>query len=156
LRVDLVGQGVLMEETRALVDELGLADRVTFSGPQPQEEVLRRLGEAHVLVQPSIVEDDGHTEGLPTTLVEAAASGVLMVASRVTGVPDIVREGETGFLAEPGDADDLAAAFVRLLEHPDPRALQRAARAHVEEWHDLDVVSRKLAGWFRASARAPR
>lgn len=156
VRVDCVGQGVLLEDVRRLAAELGLADRVTFSGPQPQEEVLRRLGEAHVLVQPSIVEDDGHTEGLPTTLVEAAASGVLMVASRVTGVPDIVREGETGFLAEPGDVDDLAAAFVRLLEHPDPRALQRAAREHVETWHDLDVVARKLAGWFRASARAER
>lgn len=154
LRVDVVGAGVLEDELRRTAAELGIGDRVVFSGGRTQQQVLQRLAEAHVLVQPSIVEEDGHTEGLPTTLVEAAASGLAMVASRVTGVPDLVREGETGFLADPGDVQGLADAFVRLLEHPDPRALQRAARAHVEEWHDIRRVSPRLVGWFRESARA--
>ncbi|WP_051471516.1 glycosyltransferase [Patulibacter minatonensis] len=154
LRVDVVGAGVLQEELEREVAELGVQDQVVFSGGRTQEQVLERLGQAHVLVQPSIVEADGHTEGLPTTLVEAAASGVTMVASRVTGVPDLVRENETGFLADPGDVTGLADALARLLGHPDPRALQRAARAHVEEWHDVRRVSPRLVGWFRESALA--
>jgi glycosyltransferase involved in cell wall biosynthesis len=153
VRVQLVGQGPLRDDVERLARDLGVADRVVVAGPLPQEEVLGRLGTAHVLVQPSTVEADGHTEGLPTTLVEAAACGATMVASRVTGVPDLVREGETGFLAEPGDARSLADALLRALEHPDPRALQATARAHVEEWHDQDRVAATLAAWFAASAR---
>lgn len=153
LRVELIGQGPLREDVERLARERGVADRLTFAGPQPQERVLGRLAEAHLLLQPSTIEADGHTEGLPTTLVEAAASGATMVASRVTGVPDLVREGETGFLAEPADARSLADALVRALEHPDPQALQRAARAHVEEFHDLRRVSAELARRFAASAR---
>jgi glycosyltransferase involved in cell wall biosynthesis len=153
VHVELVGQGPLLGDVERLARERGVADRLTFSGPQPQEAVLGRLARAHLLLQPSTIEADGHTEGLPTTLVEAAASGATMVASRVTGVPDLVREGETGFLAEPGDARSLADALVRAIEHPDPEALQRAARAHVEEFHDLRRVSAELAGRFAASAR---
>jgi glycosyltransferase involved in cell wall biosynthesis len=153
LRVELIGTGPLREEVEALARERGVAGQLVFAGPRPQEAVLARLGEAHVLVQPSTIEEDGHTEGLPTTLVEAAASGVTTVASRVTGVPDLVREGETGFLADAGDARSLADALLRAIEHPDPRALQRAGRAHVEEWHDLRRVSATLASWFAASAR---
>jgi glycosyltransferase involved in cell wall biosynthesis len=154
LRVEVVGQGPLLAEIERRAVELGVRDRLVFSGPQPQGRVLELLARAHVLVQPSVVEADGHTEGLPTTLVEAAASGATMVASRVTGIPDIVREGETGFLAEPGDARSLADALLRALEHPDPRALQRAAREHVERWHDLRRVAPRLTAWFRESARA--
>jgi glycosyltransferase involved in cell wall biosynthesis len=156
LQVELVGDGVLRGELERLAGQLGVAGQVTFAGSRTQDYVLERLGEAQLLVQPSVVEDDGHTEGLPTTLVEAAASGVTMVASRVTGVPDLVREGETGFLAETGDAEDLAAALVRVLEHGDPTVLQRRARQHVEAWHDLDRVVDRLVGWFADAARPRR
>lgn len=154
LRVELVGQGPLRDEVERLARARGVAGQLVFAGPQPQERVLGRLAEAHVLLQPSTIEADGHTEGLPTTLVEAAASGATMVASRVTGVPDLVREGETGFLAEPGDPRDLADALLRALDHPDPCALQSAARAHVERWHDLPTVATALADRFAASAAA--
>ncbi|MBF6619473.1 MAG: glycosyltransferase [Patulibacter sp.] len=154
LRVEIVGQGPLGDEIERQAVALGVRDQVVLAGPRTQAQVLERLANAHVLVQPSIVEDDGHTEGLPTTLVEAAASGVTMVASRVTGVPDLVREGETGFLADPADARSLADALVRALEHPDPPALQAQAREHVERWHDQRRVAPTLAAWFRASARA--
>jgi colanic acid/amylovoran biosynthesis glycosyltransferase len=146
-------QGPLHDELVRTAAELGVQDRIAFLGPRTQDDVLARLAQAHVLVQPSVVERDGHTEGLPTTLVEAAASGVTMVASRVTGVPDLVREGETGFLADPEDPRSLADALMRALEHPDPQALQRRARAHVERWHDLARVAPRLASWFVAAAR---
>ncbi|CAB4921046.1 unannotated protein [freshwater metagenome] len=156
VRVELVGKGPLREELEALARARGVADRVVFAGPLPPEDVLARLGTAHLLVQPSTIEEDGHTEGLPTTLVEAAACGVGMVASRVTGVPDLVRDGETGYLAEPGDARGLADALLRAIDDPDGPALRRAARAHVEAWHDQELVAPELARRFRASAGARR
>jgi glycosyltransferase involved in cell wall biosynthesis len=156
-RLELVGTGPLRAAVEEQVRGLGLADRVTFAGPQPAAAVLARLRDADVLVQPSVVQADGDTEGLPTTLVEGAACGVSLVATRVAGVPDLVRDGETGALAEPRDARGLADALLRVLDLDDA-ALERmrgAARAHVEEHHDATRAAATLVAWFRA-ARTPR
>lgn len=156
-RLELVGTGPLRAEVEAQVEALGLADRVTFAGPQPAAAVLERLRSADVLVQPSVVQADGDTEGLPTTLVEGAACGVSLVATRVAGVPDLVREGETGALAEPRDGRGLADALLRILALDDPalERMRRAARAHVEQHHDATRAAATLVAWFRAAPDAP-
>lgn len=146
---ELIGAGELETVVRAQVDAAGLSERVRFAGPQPEAVVRERLRHADVLVQPSVVARNGDTEGLPTTLVEAAACGVTLVATRVAGVPDLVRDGVTGMLAAPGDPADLAAALRRALD-ADPAETARiraAARRRVETHHDARRNARELVAW---------
>lgn len=153
--VELIGSGELEPAVRAQVAAAGLDGRVRFAGPQPEAAVRERLRRADVLVQPSVVARNGDTEGLPTTLVEAAACGVTLVATRVAGVPDLVRDGITGMLADPGDAVGLAAALRRALE-ADPAETARiraAARRRVETHHDAGAGARELVAWFELAGR---
>lgn len=153
--VELIGAGELEPVVRAQVAAAGLADRVRFAGPQPEAVVRERLRHADVLVQPSVVARNGDTEGLPTTLVEAAACGVTLVATRVAGVPDLVRDGTTGMLAEPRDAADLGTALRRALDaRPTETArIRAAARRRVETHHDARLGARELVAWFELAGR---
>jgi glycosyltransferase involved in cell wall biosynthesis len=109
------------------------------------------LSRAHLLVQPSLVQNDGDTEGLPNTLQEAAATGVTMVGTRVAGVPELVEDGASGFLAEPGSAPSLAAALLRAMSAGRAvRALQQDARQRMEADHDLNKVAAALVIAFSA------
>jgi colanic acid/amylovoran biosynthesis glycosyltransferase len=156
LRVEFVGVGPLLESCRAQAAALGLEDRCTFSGARDQIYLRGRLAEAHLLVQPSLVQADGDTEGLPNTLIEAAACGVTMVGTRVAGVQELVEEDVTGFLADPASAEDLCRALVAVLDRRGgAAAMQRAARDRVEVRHDLDALASALAAMFRSAAQAP-
>lgn len=156
--LELIGTGELEADVRAQVAAAGLAGRVRFAGPQPDAVVRERLRHADVLVQPSVVARNGDTEGLPTTLVEAAACGVTLVATRVAGVPDLVRDGVTGMLAEPGSPADLAAALRRALD-ADPSVTARiraAARRRVETHHDARSNARELVAWCELAGAGAR
>jgi glycosyltransferase involved in cell wall biosynthesis len=110
LRVLVVGDGFLRSRLERLAIELQIQDRVEFLGVRSDvPEILRA---ADVLALPSL------HEGFGLVLVEALASGVPVVASRTGPMPEIVWEGETGLLFEPGDARDLARALDRLLGDP--------------------------------------
>ncbi len=154
--VELIGTGNLESAVRTQVAVAGLDGRVAFAGPQPEASVRERLRHADVLVQPSVIARNGDTEGLPTTLVEAAACGVTLVATRVAGVPDLVRDGVTGALAEPGDVAGLAAALRRVLEADDAETAQvrAAARRRVESHHAIDRNARELVAWFELAGRS--
>lgn len=115
LDLDLIGGGPLRAELEALAAELGLSERIRFHGSAPEERVRELLGRADLLVLPSIVAGDGQMEGLPVVLMEALAAGVCPVTTRLSGIPEIVADGVTGVLAEPGDSESLRAALARAL-----------------------------------------
>lgn len=98
LTLQLVGDGPLRNEIERLVRELELDERVAFLGPQTEDRVAELIRASDVLIQPSIVAPSGDTEGLPNTLIEALAASVPAVATRVAGIPELVREGEQGGL----------------------------------------------------------
>ena len=109
-----------------------------FHGSLTEPEVAAKLDEADLFVLPSVVEANGDTEGIPVALMEAMAAGVPVVRSRITGVPELIRDRETGLLVEPGDASDLAEKLAEIVDHPDEaraRALQ--ARGLVERQFQL-------------------
>jgi glycosyltransferase involved in cell wall biosynthesis len=147
LSVDLVG-GRDPRPLEALARELGVEGRVRFLGGLPEQEVARLLGEADLFVLPSRVARDGQMEGIPVALMEALASGLVVVASRLSGIPELVEDGRTGILAEPGDPASLRAALARALagDGLDPAA----GRATVERDFDVERTAARLAELFRA------
>jgi glycosyltransferase involved in cell wall biosynthesis len=155
IRLDLVGGGELRDELEAHAARLGIADRVTFLGGRREEEVRSLLERSDMFVLPSVVSRNGDMEGLPVALMEALASGLPTVSTRQSGIPELVREGETGALAEPADPESLRAALSRVLGDPSAtRAWAEEGRRLVEAEFDIRESGRRMAALF--SGQSPR
>ena len=124
--------------------ERGAPGPVAFVRPSfDEEEVALFYRAADVVAVPS------RAETLPLTILEAFASAVPVVATRVGGVPELVRDGENGLLVEPGDVDGFAAALMRLLGEPATATrLGAAGLEHVRAHHDLGRVADLWLDWY--------
>lgn len=151
LRVRLVGDGPDRADLERLVRELGLADVVVLEGWRSADDVARLLREARALVLPSLAE------GLPIALMEGLAVHRPAVVSSVAGVPELVRDGENGWLVPPGDPVALAGALRRVLEAA-PEELARmgaAGAADVRRLHDVDRSAAQLEALLAGAAGGP-
>ena len=156
LRCVIAGEGRERETLESQVAAAGLGDRVTLVGAVDQEEVLRRLGEATLLVLPCVVGEDGNRDALPTVILEAMASGVPVVSTPVGGVAEMLAAGSAGELVPERDPDALAARIHDLLFDPARRErLATAGRQKVEQDFDLRTNVARLIALFQASAEAP-
>ena len=143
VRVVCAGDGPLRERLVALADAAGLSSAVLFVGQR--DDVPDLLAAATLVVLPSRVE------GLPAALIEAAAAGQPVVATAVGGVPELVVDGQTGWLVPPDDPPALAAALVAALRDPEARArMGAAARRRAAEHHAIQGAAVRLqAAWDR-------
>ncbi len=155
VELDLVGGGKLRSSLERLTAQLGIAERVRFFGSLTEQQVRERLEQADLFVLPSIVARDRQMEGLPVALMEALACGIPVVSTRLSGIPELVIDGETGLLAEPNNVHGLADALERALAEPDA-ALQRAirGRALVERDFDIRDSGVRMAELFRGTLTA--
>jgi glycosyltransferase involved in cell wall biosynthesis len=113
-RCEIFGDGPLENQLRAQIEELGLQERVQLLGAKPQPEIKERLANASVFVMPSMPEADGGMDNLPTVIMEAMATGLPVVSTRIGGIPEMVIDNQTGFLVQPEDAVALAGAIERV------------------------------------------
>jgi colanic acid/amylovoran biosynthesis glycosyltransferase len=154
LELDLVGGGPLRGDLERLVHALGLAPRVRFHGTLTEPQVTALLDRADCAVLASVVAHDGQMDGIPVALMEALAAGVPVIATRLSGVPELVRDGETGLLAEPGSVTDLRRALRALLAEPDgARARAEAGRRLVESEFDVRASAARLVELLRDGAQ---
>ena len=141
IRLVLIGGGEQEQYLRTLADELGLTPYVHFLGWRG--DVPDLLSVLDLYVQPSL------TEGLPHTVVEAAASGLPIVATRVGGIPEVIQDGISGVLVDPRDATGLASGITRLLADPATRqALGSAARLWCLEHFSADAMARRYEALY--------
>ena len=139
-RCQIVGYGEEQERLQAQIAERGLCDTVQLLGKLAREQVIACYAQAAVFVQPSRVTADGDRDGIPNVLLEAMAMSLPVVATRVSGIPEVVRHHENGLLVEPDDAAALADAVAWILTHPVPAAsLGRSARNAVVQSFDNDL-----------------
>jgi glycosyltransferase involved in cell wall biosynthesis len=151
----IVGDGDEAGPLAAQIAANGLGDLVRLDGPKPQAEVMRAMRAAAVLACPCIVGRDGNRDGLPTVLLEAMALGTPCVATDVTGIPELVRDGETGLCVPEGDPVALAGALARMLDDPALRLrLSRAGRALIEQEFDIQLNAARLRAVFAQAAAA--
>ncbi|MFB3134014.1 MAG: glycosyltransferase family 4 protein, partial [Rhodothermales bacterium] len=138
------GSGPDRDRLEALSRELHLSDRVQFLGNIPKEDLLRYYNACDVFVMPSR-EDRPHVEGFGIAFLEANACGKPVIGAWSGGIPDAVRDGETGLLVEPDDEADLAAAMLRLLrDAPLAARLGRNGRQRVRDEASWDHVADQL------------
>jgi colanic acid/amylovoran biosynthesis glycosyltransferase len=149
-RLELVGDGPLRDELEREAVRLGIGGRVWFHGSVSEPEVAAVLAGADVFALPSIIAPDGDMEGIPNALIEAMAAGLPAVSTSQSGVPELIEDGRTGFLAQPGDVAGLRSALVRALTEIDPAARAHAARAVVEEEFSTQRSAQRLVELFTA------
>ena len=134
----IIGAGELEASLRQQIQTLNLQSRVAVIGPRPQVEVFEQVQQAAVFAGPYIIGADGNRDGLPTVLLETMALGTPCVSTDVTGIPEVVRDGETGLLVRQHDPLALATALKRLLTDPDLRVrLATQARQLIESEFDI-------------------
>lgn len=141
----LIGDGPDRGALEHQAAELCIGEHVVFHGACERERVRALFTQMHIAVAPSIPTADGRREGIPVVLMEAAACGLPLVASRLSGIPEIVRDGETGYLADPCDAEGIANAIDRVARSPAlGRRLGDAARHRLEIDFNLPINVARL------------
>jgi glycosyltransferase involved in cell wall biosynthesis len=153
LKCTVIGEGPERNALTQLIDRLELNGVVSLVGLKSQEDVSIMLANSDLFVLPSIVAPDGQMEGIPVALMEAMASELPVVSTEISGIPELVKSGESGLLAPPSDEVALAEAIAELFR--DAEARQRmgsAGRRVVELEFDLTSNVRKLKQLFDDSS----
>jgi colanic acid/amylovoran biosynthesis glycosyltransferase len=137
------------EERRILdaIERGGLRDRITMLGYQPAARLMSEAREHHVFLSPSVTASNGDTEGgAPVSIIEMAASGMPIVSTTHCDIPEVVVDGETGFLAPERDAQSVATRFQDMLgQHPNWPGMLRRGRDRIEQQFSAAVQGEALA-----------
>jgi glycosyltransferase involved in cell wall biosynthesis len=136
---EIIGYGEERDALQARIATHGLDAQVRLLGALPREQVIQAYARAAVYVQPSRITANGDRDGIPNVLLEAMAMGLPVVASDVSGIPELIEHGRNGLLVEPDDAERLADVIASALGDPALGIdLGRRARASVAESFDND------------------
>ena len=149
-RILLVGSGPRKDCLVKLTRDLNLENNVVFIEQVPQDELLKYYYLADIFVLPSIVNEEGETEGLGVVLLEAMACGVPVVGSGVGGIPDIIKDYETGLIAGQKDPDSLAEKIIKLLSNDRLREkLIKNGQKLIEEKYSWEIIADKFLNIYR-------
>ncbi len=144
-----VGDGAMLPALRRRAERIGIADRVTWIGEQPQQVVLEQYRAADVFVLNCRITADGDRDGLPNVLLEAQSQGLACLSTRLPAIAELIVDGQTGLLVPPDDPPALAAALARLISEPDlRRRLGEAGRVRVGVAFDARRAIEGLAARF--------
>jgi glycosyltransferase involved in cell wall biosynthesis len=148
-RCRIIGEGEERARLEALIARNGLGEQVELLGAKTADEVADLLASANCYVQPSIITPSGKMEGIPVALMEAMACQLPVIASDLSGIPEIVRPSKTGYLVTPADSKAIAEACIFLYQHPHEAAeLALAGRQLVEREFNLSANVSQLVGQF--------
>jgi colanic acid/amylovoran biosynthesis glycosyltransferase len=141
----LAGEGPLLEDLQRLAQELNIADKVSFPGFLPQEQLRELFYSSHVFLHPSQLGSDGNQEGVPNSMLEAMASGLPVFATRHGGIPEAIDDGQTGVLVGERDHATLAHGLIEGVRNPDRLAqLGRAGSESVARKFEQTLQAQNL------------
>jgi colanic acid/amylovoran biosynthesis glycosyltransferase len=147
----IAGDGPLRPALQALIQWLGVGASVRLLGWQSMAEVDRLLRESDVALAPSVTDNQGSQEGIPTALMEAMACRLPVVATGYSGVPELVRDGVDGYVTAERDEEAIAERLRRLAGDPSlRRRLGESGRRRVEQLHDIERLNDALLERYRA------
>ncbi len=138
----IIGDGPQNKEIRELVARDHLANRVKTTGWLPHAELPEKLNEMRLLILPSF------TEGLPTIALEAMACGTPVLATPVGGVPELIKDGETGFIMADNSPQTIAQGIIRALSYPGPEEIARNARSLIDEEYTYEATVERFKKLF--------
>ncbi|MCO5062848.1 MAG: glycosyltransferase family 4 protein [Rhizobiaceae bacterium] len=136
-RLTHIGAGEKLPALKQQAERLGISEKIDWMGALAQEDVLARYRSSDIFALACRIAADGDRDGLPNVLVEAASQGLACVSTNVSGVPELLQDGENGFVVPPDDPEALASALARLAGDPKLRArfgkaAEQRVRAHFD------------------------
>jgi len=150
---EIVGDGEQEPSLRQMIVDLHLNEHVQLIGSRPQAQVFKIIQSGAVFAAPCIIGKDNNRDGLPTVLLEAMALGTPCISTDVTGIPDVIRDGQTGLIVPQHDAHALAAGLEKLLSDAALRVrLAGAARRLIEGNFDTHRNTQTLREIFNNAA----
>jgi glycosyltransferase involved in cell wall biosynthesis len=160
----IIGEGPLRNELQADINRHNLAGHVELRGAMTHAKLIALYREASIFALPPRITEDGDRDGIPNVIVEAMATGLPVVSTAVSGIPELVKHDLTGLLVPPNDPKALAAALQRLLADPrHAQQLAHAARGELERNFDCWENTKQLRSLIDADPccrpslqRAPR
>lgn len=155
-RCKIVGGGELETQLANQIRELKLEQWVEMTGPVPQSELRSLIRNATVMAAPCVVGEDGNRDGLPTVITESLALGTPCVATDVTGIPEIVRDQETGLIVKQGCSDQLAGSIIQMFANENFRAsLASNGRRLIKDQFDIKTNAGRIRELFPVPASIP-
>ena len=146
----IAGAGPLRHRLQSLINELNAGDHIKLLGWKTQAEVADLLKASDILLAPSVTTDTGDEEGIPGVIMEGFAQGLPVVSTYHAGIPEVVKDRQSGFLVAERDADALAERLEQLIDRSELRlAMGRNGRAFVEEHYDIDRLNDRLVKIYR-------
>lgn len=146
----IIGSGPRKSLLLNLAKELQIKDNIIFLDQIPHTEMIKYYSLADVFVLPSITSKIGETEGFGVVLLEAMASGIPVIGSDTGGIPDIIKDGETGLLVRQKDSQDLGNQIIRLLTDEElSNKMVRKARNLIEAQFSYEVVAERFLEIYR-------
>jgi colanic acid/amylovoran biosynthesis glycosyltransferase len=146
---DIIGDGPLRGRIQKLIAELQIEKQVILHGYREGSQLHQIMDAAHIMVLSSVTASDGDQECTPVSLMDAQASGMPVLSTRHSGIPEVVCEGQSGFLVPERDVGALAERLTHLVEHPEIwAAMGRAGRRHVEQNYNCAMLSGELVGIY--------
>lgn len=127
----IVGDGELRKKLKRKVRRLGLKKRIKFLGELTHEEVAKEMQKSHLFVLASLKDKNGNQEGIPNVIKEAMASGMPVVSTRHAGIPELVRDGESGYLVSEKNSKALSKTLLKLVRRP-------------HKWEKMGEVGREI------------
>ena len=143
----IIGDGELKEEVKKLINQENLNERVKLLGWVPHEEPPKQLNEMKLLVIPS------YTEGLVNVMLEAMACDTPVLATAVGAIPDVIKDGKTGFILEDNSPETIARGITRALNHPNLEQVAANARALVERKYTFEAAVERYGKIFEELLR---
>lgn len=121
IRYHIVGDGPMKDDYLKIIKEYQLENVVSFLGKLTQDKVIEQYQISDVYLHPSVMSSDGDDEGIPTVIMEAQSCGIPVVSTTHTGIPEIVKHGESGYLSKERDITDLRDNLTKLIVDPENR-----------------------------------
>lgn len=150
----IIGGGPDEPALRQQIEAAGLEQSVTLMGARPHAEIMAAYADHDLFVLASVVTPTGDRDGIPVVLMEAGAMGLPLISTEVSGIPELVRHGQTGWLVPPGDAAALAEGIMTLARDPALRArLGQAAQALVRTEFEIGRNAKRLVDIFQISSQ---
>ena len=148
---NIIGDGPQRKRIEDAIEKHQLKDRVVLVGELPREQLHEYWTNASMFVLPCAIEKDGNRDGIPVVLMEAMASGIPVISTNISGIPELIEDGRTGLLIPPNDVVLLSEAMMKVIN--DPGLAQRLivhARSKIEEEYNVKLNAKQKANLFES------
>lgn len=146
----VVGSGPLNSSLQQLVNHLNIDSYIKFKGDVSDSELFKYYNHADIFVLPCIIAENGDRDGIPVSMMEAMAMEIPLVSTKVSGIPELVKDGVSGIIVPPKDEKAISEALIKLLNNEDLRVqMGKAGRQIILEKYNVTIEGHKLMNMFR-------